>query len=63
VAHQLAHDLRVGLAVEAVPLGAGAAEQLRERTVDRAPAGAVGGENGTVDVEESENRGTRNRGM
>ena len=52
---QVAHDLRIGLAVEAValdrPRGARLVEQ---RALNRPPARAVGPEQGAVDVEEDE---------
>ena len=53
-AHQLAHDLRIGLAVEVVIVRAGAAEHLAQRAMDGALAGAVGEQDGAVDVEENE---------
>jgi hypothetical protein len=54
VAHQLAHDLRIGLAVEAMLARPALAEVLLQRLEDRAPAGAVGPEDGPVDVEQHE---------
>ena len=53
-AHQLAHDLRIRLAAEVVIVRAGAAEHLAQRAMDGAFAGAVGQQNGAVDVEENE---------
>ena len=54
VAHQLAHDLRIGLAVEAMLARPARAEVLLERLEDRASARAVGPEDGPVDVEQHE---------
>src|SRR5688500_822218 len=54
VAHQIAHDLAVGLAVEPVVGRPGGAEHLAQGGVDRAPADAVGPEHGAIDVEEDE---------
>ena len=53
-AHELAHDLRVSLAVEPVIGGSSAAEDLDERAVDSAPAGTVGEQQRAVDVKEDE---------
>src|SRR5215207_120416 len=52
--HQLAHDLRVGLSVEPMVVGSTAAVHLDQRAVDGALAGAIGQQNGSVDVEENE---------
>jgi len=62
VAHQLAHDLRIRLPVEAVIVRAAVSEVLFERTEDRAPAGPVGPEDGAVDVEQNEAAHARGRG-
>jgi len=52
---QLAHDLRIGLPVEAVGLNrARRARLLEQGAMDRPPARAVGPEQGAVDVEEDE---------
>src|SRR6266480_7093999 len=52
---QVAHDLRIGLAVEAVALDrARGARLVEQRALNRPPARAVGPEQGAVDVEEDE---------
>ena len=58
VAQQLAHDLRIGLAVEAMLARPALAEVLFQRLEDRAPAGAVGPEDGPVDIEQHEPTGS-----
>ena len=51
-AHQVTHDLRIGLPVVTVVGGTRAAEDVHERGRHRAAAGAVAPENGPVYVEE-----------
>src|SRR5581483_11818308 len=52
--HQLAHDLRIGLPVEAVILRARGAEHFDQRAVNRAAARAVGEQDRAVDVKQNE---------
>ena len=54
VGHQLADDLTVGLAVEAMVGRANAAEDLGQRGMQRATTGTVAPEQGAVDVEEDD---------
>src|SRR4026208_2448932 len=52
---QLAHDLRIGLAIEAYPLHRPSlADLLPDRSQDPPPAGAGGQQDGSVNVEEDE---------
>ena len=53
-AHQLSHDLRIGLAVEAMVFGSGAAEHVDQRAMHGALPRAVGQQDGSVDVEQNE---------
>ena len=53
-AHQLAHDLRIGLAVEAVIGGPRRAEHVGERALHRSLPCTVREQDRTVDVEQSE---------
>src|SRR5262249_23718271 len=52
--HQLANDLRIGLAAKRMVVRTGAAEDFGERAMDRPLPGAVGEQDGSVDVEENE---------
>src|SRR5687768_15296677 len=52
VAHQLAHDLGIGLAVEAMLAGPRLSEVLLERLEHGAAAGSVAPQDGPVDVEQ-----------
>src|SRR5688572_25879928 len=52
--HQLAHDLRVRLAVKVIVGGARTSEDLAQRPVNGAPPGSVGQEERSVDVEQNE---------
>ena len=62
VTHQLAHDLRIGLAVEAMLARTGRAEVLLERLEDGAPSRAVGPQDGPVDVEQHDATGAAGSG-
>jgi len=53
-AHQLSHDLRIGLAVEAVIGWASAAEHVEQRAMNRALPCTVGEQDGAVNVKENE---------
>src|SRR2546425_2387071 len=52
--HELAHDLRIGLAIEMVIRGPRGPEHLAERAMDRAPSRSIGQQERTIDVEENE---------
>lgn len=58
-AHQLANDLRICLAIETVIGRAGLAEDLDERSMNRAPSCAIRPEQRSVNVKQYEPRGSR----
>src|SRR3989442_11280277 len=61
---QFPHDLRIGLAIESVAIDrAGGAHLVEQGAMDRTPAGTVGPQQGSVDVEEDETHGLKISGF